>query len=184
LKNTSIGPQLDEAGSDIETWYLRYASRLRRVTRRIVGNEHDAEDATQDAFLAAFRAYDRYRADTDPYPWLFRIATRKALTIAAGHRSSPGGDGAHLLHPAPSAEDEALARDEARRVQRLVATELPVAMHLIGGLRFRDVSERLGIPAATAATRIRRGKRRLRSLLEASFAYEATPSNDQRSKTA
>jgi len=172
------------AGSDIEAWYLRYAPRLRRVTRRIVGNEHDAEDATQDAFLAAFRAHDRYRADSDPYPWLFRIATRKALTIAAAHRPALERDPAHLVLAAPSAEDEALARDEARRVERLVATELPVALHLIGGLRFRDVSERLGIPAATAATRIRRGKRRLRTLIEATFAYEATPSHDQRSKTA
>ncbi len=167
------------AGPDIETWYRRYAARLQRAARRIVGNEHDAEDATHDAFVAAFRAHHRYRADTDPYPWLFKIATRKALTIAAGRRwplSAVEPDTSRAA--APSAEDEAVARDEARRVERLVAGELPVALHLIGGLRFRDVSERLGIPPATAATRIRRGKRRLRLLLA------ATPSTDQRSKTA
>jgi len=155
------------AGPDIAAWYARYAARLRRAARRIVGNEHDAEDATQDAFVAAFRAHHRYRADTDPYPWLFKIATRKALTIAAGRRwpvSAVERDTS--VAAAPSAEDEAVAR------------ELPVALHLIGGLRFRDVSERLGIPPATAATRIRRGKRRLRLLLA------ATPSTDQRSKTA
>lgn len=171
-------------GSDIAGWYVLYASRLRRATRRIVGNEHDAEDATQDAFLAAFRAHDRYRADTDPYPWLFRIATRKALTIAAAHRPRTERDPAHVVAAAPSAEDEALAHDEARRVTRLVATEVPVALHLIEGLRFRDVSKRLGIPPATAATRIRRGKQRLRVLLEKNFAAEATSPHVQRSKTA
>jgi RNA polymerase sigma factor (sigma-70 family) len=179
LINTRIA-----AGPDIEDWYVRYASRLRRVTRRIVGNEHDAEDATQDAFLAAFRSRDRYRADADPYPWLFRIATRKALTIAAGHYPPVDGDAPHVSLTAPSAEDEALAHDESRRVARLVASEVPVALHLIDGLRFRDVSERLGIPAATAATRIRRGKQRLRALLNTNFAPEATPSHVQRSKTA
>ncbi len=172
------------AVADIENWYFRYAARLRRATRRIVGNEHDAEDATHDAFLAAFRAHDRYRADADPYPWLFRIATRKALTIAAGRQQLRDGDPGQVAPVAPSAEDEALADDESRRVARLVASELPVALHLIGGLRFRDVSERLGIPAATAATRIRRGKQRLRALLLTNFAPPATPVQVERSKTA
>jgi RNA polymerase sigma-70 factor (ECF subfamily) len=175
--NTTIS-----ARSDVEAWYLRYAVRLRRAARRIVGNEFDAEDATHEAFLAAFRAHGRYRVETDPYPWLFRIATRKALTIAAAHRGLPPLAEGEL--PAPSAEDEAVARDEARRVASLVATELPVALHLIDGLRFRDVSERLGIPAATAATRIRRGKLRLRTVLAAQFALEATSSPVPRSKTA
>ena len=166
------------AGSDIETWYIRYAPRLRRAARRIVGNEYDAEDATQDAFIAAFRAHARYRADTDPYVWLFRIATRKALTIAAGRAPRRPLVDEVSAPAAPSAEDEAVASDEAQRVQRLVAKEIPVALHLIEGLRFRDVSERLGISPATAATRIRRGKRRLRALLE------ATTSPAQRSKTA
>jgi RNA polymerase sigma-70 factor (ECF subfamily) len=176
--NTSISAALD-----IEAWYARYAARLRRATRRIVGNEYDAEDATQDAFLAALRAHARYRADSDPYPWLFRIATRKALTIAAAHRPHDDGAAARAAF-APSAEDVALARDESRRVAALVATELPVALHLIDGLRFRDVSRQLGIPAATAATRIRRGKQRLRALLGGNFAPQATPPYTQRSKTA
>src|SRR5450631_2996198 len=117
------------AHSDIETWHVRYAARLQRAARRIVGNEHDAEDATQDAFLAAFRAHDRYRADSDPYPWLMRIATRKALTIAAAHRPQPEAEPALAALAAPSAEDEALAIDESRRVVSLVATEVPVALH-------------------------------------------------------
>jgi RNA polymerase sigma factor (sigma-70 family) len=177
--NTSI-----LARADLETWYARYAAPLRRATRRILGNEHDAEDATQDAFLAAFRAHDRYRADSDPYPWLMRIATRKALTIAAAHRPQPAGDVAERAGIAPSAEDEALARAESRRVAALVAAEIPVALHLIGGLRFRDVSERLGIPAATAATRIRRGKQRLRAVLSAGSGSAATTTILPRSKTA
>jgi DNA-directed RNA polymerase specialized sigma24 family protein len=84
----------------------------------------------------------------------------------------------------PSAEDEAVAREQADGVRRLVSTELPVKLHLIDGLRFRDVSDRLGIPAATAATRIRRGKRRLRTLIAATLTGTATSSDEQRSKTA
>ncbi len=166
------------AGPDIEAWYAQYAGRLRRVARRIVGNEFDAEDATHDAFLAAFRAHGRFRDASDPFPWLSRIATRKALNIAAGSRASVVADNVTAGGALPSAEDEALANAEARRVTALVAVELPVALHLLHGLRFRDVGERLGIPPATAATRIRRGKRRLRALLAATTAH------DERSKTA
>jgi RNA polymerase sigma-70 factor (ECF subfamily) len=172
------------AHSDIETWHLRYAARLRRAARRIVGNEHDAEDATQDAFLAAFRAHDRYRADSDPYPWLVRIATRKALTIAAEQRSRLRREALPPVAAVRSAEEEALALDASRRVASLIERELPVALHVIEGLRFRDVSERLGIPAATAATRIRRGKQRLRALLTAGFTAEATTPHVKRSKSA
>jgi RNA polymerase sigma-70 factor, ECF subfamily len=160
------------SGPDVGAWYARYATRLRGVARRIVGNDQDAEDATQDAFLAAFRARHRYYPQMDPYPWLYRIATRKALTIAAAHRHRPELRPVDADTPLAvrSAEDEAVADDEARHLRRLLATEVPVALHLIEGLRFRDVGERLGIPRATAATRIRRGKRRLRALLAAANA--------------
>jgi RNA polymerase sigma-70 factor (ECF subfamily) len=180
--DTSILIRSDSARSDIESWYTRYAPRLRRATRRILGNEHDAEDATQDAFLAAFRAHARYRSPADPYPWLYRIATRKALTIAATFRPALVADASETT--APSAEDEALAYADARRIEGLIAREVPVALHLIDGLRFSDVSERLGIPPATAATRIRRGKRRLRALLAAPVGHGATTTHVQRSKTA
>ncbi|GAC1541469.1 MAG: hypothetical protein NVS2B17_18910 [Candidatus Velthaea sp.] len=150
-----------------------YAPRLRSVTRRILGNEFDAEDATQDAFLAAFRFRGRYLAASDPYPWLYRIATRKALSLAAERRGAAAGYDAAELLTVPSAEDDALAKADAQHVRSLVRSEVPVALHVIEGLRFRDISDRLGIPPATAATRVRRGKRRLRALLEATKPHSA-----------
>lgn len=155
------------AGPDVGAWYALYAPRLRTAARRILGNDHDAEDATHDAFVAAFRFHDRYHASLDPYPWLHRIATRKAFTLAASQRLLALGLEAAEEMTAPSAEHDALARIEERRIRAMVAAELPVALHALEGLRFREISERLGIPAATAATRVRRGKRRLRLLLTA-----------------
>ncbi|MGH7708082.1 MAG: RNA polymerase sigma factor [Vulcanimicrobiaceae bacterium] len=152
---------------DVGAWYAEYAPRLRSAARRIVGNSADAEDATQDAFLAAFCARRRFHAAADPYPWLYRIATRKALTIAAARRPGLLAVAPSAVAAEPSAEEIAVAGDDARRVRSLVQSELPVALHLIGGLRIRDVGEQLGIPAATAATKIRRGKHRLRRLLSA-----------------
>jgi RNA polymerase sigma-70 factor (ECF subfamily) len=156
--------------ADLDSWYRAYAVKLRSVAWRIVGNRDDAEDATQEAFIAALRAIDRYDG-SDPYPWLYRIATRKALTIASARRPVTGlPEAADDAGPAvPSAEDEALARLRSKAIRTLVAGEPAVALH-VGGLRFREIGERFGVPPATAASRIRRGKRRLRSQLRATLA--------------
>jgi RNA polymerase sigma-70 factor (ECF subfamily) len=157
----------NSAGAVVESWYTDYAQRLRGAARRMLGNRDDAEDALQDAFVAALRSYGRYDG-SNPYPWLYRIATRKALNIIAERRPPAG----RLPVPgnAPSAEEVALAELASAELAALLRSEPAVALHALGGLRFREVAERQGTPAATAATRIRRGKLRLRSYLEATLA--------------
>lgn len=155
------------AGNDLESWYTAYAARLRGATRRMLGNLDDAEDAVHDAFAAALRSYARYDG-RDPYPWLYRIAIRKALNILAARR--PGTGRLDASETEASAEDEALAELRRAEVTAAVRGEPAVALHLLGGLRFREVGERLGMLPTTAATRIRRGKRRLRARLEATLS--------------
>jgi len=153
---------------DLESWYRAYAPKLRSAAWRIVGNRSDAEDAIQDAFVAALRAIERYDG-SDPYPWLFRIATRKALTIAAKRR--PADELPEFGGPSvPSAEEEALERFGASAIRALIAGEPAVALHVVGGLRFNEIGERFGMPVATAASRVRRGKHRLRERLRATLA--------------
>ncbi len=153
---------------DLESWYRAYGPRLRSAAWRIVGNRADAEDAIQDAFVAALRAIERYDG-SDPYPWLYRIATRKALTIAAKRR--PATDLPETGGPSvPSAEEEALERLGAGAIRALLADEPAVALHVVGGLRFTEIGERFGMPVATAASRVRRGKHRLRAHLRATLA--------------
>jgi RNA polymerase sigma-70 factor (ECF subfamily) len=152
------------AGTEIDSWYRAYAGRLRGATKRMLGNADDAEDALQDAFVAAFRSFARYDGG-DPYPWLYRIATRKALNILAARRPVEGRLAAEAAEP--SAEDQALAAFSSAELAELLRGEPALALHLVGGFRFREVGDRLGTPLATAATRIRRGKHRLRVRLHA-----------------
>jgi RNA polymerase sigma-70 factor (ECF subfamily) len=149
------------AGIEIETWYRAYGGRLRGTTKRMLGNVDDAEDALHDAFVAAARSYARYSGG-DPYPWLYRIATRKALNILAARRP---GTGTLDAGAEPSAEDQALAGLACAELAALLRTEPAVALHVLDGYRLREVAARLGTPQATAATRILRGKRRLRERL-------------------
>jgi RNA polymerase sigma-70 factor (ECF subfamily) len=152
---------------DLESWYGRYAARMTTIAWRILGNRADAEDAVQEAFVATLRAIDRYDG-SDPYPWLHRIVTRKALTIAARRR--PVADLPEWAGPnVPSAEDEALERLRAGTIHAMIAGEPAVALH-VAGLHFTEIGERYGMPVATAASRVRRGKHRLRARLRATLA--------------
>ncbi len=54
-----------------------YFERVYAYLRRLVGDEHLAEDLTQDVFLQAHRALPSYDPARDPRPWLFTIATNK-----------------------------------------------------------------------------------------------------------
>ena len=56
-----------------------YGERVYGIALRITGSPSDAEDAMQDAFLSAFKAWDGFRAESSPTTWLYRIAVNAAL---------------------------------------------------------------------------------------------------------
>src|SRR6478672_3648805 len=57
-----------------------YADRIYNVALRITGHRADAEDAMQEAFLSAYRAWPTFRGESSPTTWLYRIAVNAALT--------------------------------------------------------------------------------------------------------
>ena len=57
----------------------KYAGFVYHVALRIVGNHHDAEEATQDAFLSAWKSRERFRGDAQVTTWLYRIAVNASL---------------------------------------------------------------------------------------------------------
>jgi RNA polymerase sigma-70 factor (ECF subfamily) len=64
---------------DFSAFYERNYARAFRSALAIVGERSVAEDVTQDAFVAAFRGRDRYRAGSTPETWLLRIVVNKAI---------------------------------------------------------------------------------------------------------
>jgi RNA polymerase sigma-70 factor (ECF subfamily) len=55
------------------------ADRVYNIALRITGDTNDAEDATQEAFLAAWRGWGGFRHQSSPTTWLYRIAVNSAL---------------------------------------------------------------------------------------------------------
>ena len=57
----------------------RYSDLVYNVAFRMMGRPEDAEDVAQDAFLSAFRAFDRFRGESKVTTWLYRITVNAAL---------------------------------------------------------------------------------------------------------
>ncbi len=164
-----------------------HSGRLLAVARRLLGNEEDARDAVQDAFLSAFRNIDRFDGQSALGTWLHRIAVNAALTRLRSRRRHPEKPIEELLPtfledghqarpprdwPDPSA---ALQRGETRDAVRRHIQELPEDYRTV--LLLRDIEEMdteetarlLGLTQGAVKTRLHRARQALRALLERDF---------------
>jgi RNA polymerase sigma factor (sigma-70 family) len=57
----------------------RYERKVYNITYRLMGNEQDASEALQDAFMRAFRFIGKFQFKSSFFTWLYRIATNNAL---------------------------------------------------------------------------------------------------------
>jgi RNA polymerase sigma-70 factor (ECF subfamily) len=90
-----------EGPIDLEGLVAEYGDRVYAITLRITGSPEEAEDATQDTFLSAFRNRDRFRSESNVGSWLYRIAINAALQIVRKRRpveplESTGYSSAHV----------------------------------------------------------------------------------------
>src|SRR5437762_9185517 len=104
-----------EALGTLVEWY---AGSVRRVTRAILGNVDDAEDAAQDGVLAALVKLDRYDPSRPFGPWLLRIVANAAIDRRRRRTVREAGvlgDDVAGGDPLAGAETERLALGSGRR---------------------------------------------------------------------
>ena len=145
---------------------------------RLVGNEHDARDVVQDAYLRAFRGLRRFRGEAGFSTWLHRITVNCAASLVKRRQKASCdcledfGDAAQLIEERSDGNPESAASTAADR-ERLVEAlaELPDPLRLVVVLRdvydlsHRDIAKELGISQAAAKVRLHRARRRLREQL-------------------
>src|SRR5260221_12301736 len=66
-----------------ERVFREYAPRVYALARRMLGNDADAEDVTQDVLLQVVRKLDTFRGAADPFTWLHRVTVNAALAHRA-----------------------------------------------------------------------------------------------------
>jgi RNA polymerase sigma-70 factor, ECF subfamily len=132
--------------------YRRYLDGVYGYAFYLLGDHHDAEDATERTFLAALDAIGRFRDEGATFrSWLFRIAHNQianALRNRARRRATPLDGVAEPVADADPARD-ADAADDARRVRRALAQlsgdrRQVIVLRFVDGLSAREIGAVLG----------------------------------------
>ena len=158
----------------------RYQGRIFNFTYRLLRHHEEAEDATQEVFLRAFRSLDRYCPEQPLAAWLYRIANNLCIDIArrrrlktssltvAGEREDP----AELEIPDNSGNPELLfTGNETRRAIEDAIAALPYKYRVVTVLRhlqdlsYQEISAITGQPEGTVKAQIFRARRILREKL-------------------
>lgn len=158
------------------------------VARRILHHEEDARDATQEAFVSAFRAIDRFDGSARLSTWLYRIAANAALMKLRSRSRRPEcsivdlqpqfvSDGHHrdVAIDWPSESADSAERAELHAAVHQAIAELPedyrtvVLLRDIEGFDTEQAAGRLGVSISVVKTRLHRARLALRAILDRRF---------------
>lgn len=142
---------------------------------RLTGNQEDANDVTQEAYLRAWRSLKRFRGDSRFSTWMFRVTVNCAMSHLArrnktSHEELPDDTG--MADERPEADPATMAEAGALR-DRLTSALADLPPRLRAVVVLRDVYDlphdaiaaELGITEAAAKVRLHRARRKLRERL-------------------
>ena len=171
--------------SAFEAIVRAHGGRLLAVARRFLGNNEDAQDAVQDAFIRAYKAIHTFEARAQLHTWLHRILVNTALMKLRERRRRPTESIEDLLptyttdgHQAVASRDwsdAVLERKETAAIVREAIALLPDQYREV--LVLRDIEEKdtaeaaaiLGTTSNVVKVRLHRARQALRTLLDREF---------------
>ena len=159
---------------------MLYQSMAYNVAYRILSDPDAAADATQDAFISAFKAMRKFRGGSFK-AWLFRIVTNACYDQLRVKQRRPTDsldnlpvdqDHVRYLRDEAEAPDEFVERQELNLVIQAGIQALPVEQRTvlvlsdIQGLSYQEVAEATGLSLGTVKSRLSRGRSKLRDYLQ------------------
>lgn len=149
----------------------RYQQPVFRFVQNVIGDRHDAEDITQEVFVAAFdnlRSFDARRASL--LTWLFTIARNRAVNYLKRRRLPRAGVDVRSIESQTPTDD--VARHEFWRLLDEALDSLPIEQKTafvlaeIEQLSYADIASVERTTLGTVKSRIHRAKQALRVVLE------------------
>jgi RNA polymerase sigma-70 factor (ECF subfamily) len=173
--NSGAKETVSDTFDDIVLPHLPAANRL---ARWLMKNDHDAEDAVQDAALRAFRYFGTFTGGNSR-AWFLRIVRNTCY----GRRGRPSPEAADPfdeefhsgIQALPDPEVQLLRTAGAARIERAIAALSPrsrdvFVLRELEGLSYQELAEVLNIPAGTVMSALWRARRALRAALESPHA--------------
>jgi len=162
-----------------------HAPRMLSVARRILGQDHDAHDALQDAFMSAFKAIGSFNQESQLSTWLHRIVVNASLMKLRKRKRKAERSIEELLpafnqdgqlqqsaSPWTVSYDDAVSNEETRQLVRDSIDQLPethrsvLVLRDIEGHTTAEAATLLGVSEGAIKTRLHRARLALRTLLD------------------
>ena len=151
----------------------QYRDNVYRLAYRMCGNAYDADEAAQEAFVAAWRALPNFRGDAKFSTWLYRLTTNAAIDVMRRekrHQTVGDGEMMELADDADSPQETVERTEQQETVQKALATlseeyREVLLLRYMEELDYAEIAEVLQLPSGTVKSRINRAKAALKAAL-------------------
>ena len=141
---------------------------------RILRDPDDAAEATQDAYLKAWRGLKGFRGDAQFSTWLYRVASNAAISKLRSRKRrrdrETGEEALDVVEAPGGTEERASVLLDVERLEQALRV-LPehyraaVVLRDVYGMTIEEVAERLGISETAAKVRVHRGRKKLKDMV-------------------
>ena len=151
----------------------QYRDNVYRLAYRMCGNAYDADEAAQEAFVAAWRALPNFRGDAKFSTWLYRLTTNAAIDVMRRekrHKAVGDGEMVDLADDADSPQETVERTEQQEAVQKALAAlseeyREVLLLRYMEELDYAEIAEVLQLPSGTVKSRINRAKAALKAAL-------------------
>ena len=165
--------------------YEAHARRVFTVVRRLVGDEHLAEDLSQEAWVRAFEKLHLFRGEAAFGTWIYRLATNVALNRLRRSAKRSEVEAAAEMPTVVAAPDEAVV---SRRVLTAAMDRLPpgyrkvLVLHDLEGWTHDEIGTALSCSPGTSKSQLQKARARMRQLIAPPVSREGDSNRQARGK--
>jgi RNA polymerase sigma-70 factor (ECF subfamily) len=172
-----------QLGEDFLALLRPIRQELEAYCRRLIWNESDMPDALQSAVMNAFKAFDRYKEESNFRAWMFKILTHEVFKLNQKHgrlarfeyqiepeelealSTSEGKADEDWLN-APGALADALGQELVMALKTLTEGERAVLlMRAIGGFRYQEIASALDMPVGSVMGNLSRARTKMKEAI-------------------
>lgn len=164
-----------------EELFNRYQKRVYNTIYRLISDENDAAELTQEVFIKVYNSIDKLRAEEAFFTWVRTVAINlcrdfirrrppRTESLDARVRLDDGEVEKDIPDPVAGPDKLLLTGDRQQAVRRAVASlsddhRIVIALHHLEGMDLKDIAKMLGCPAGTIKSRLARARDELKRKL-------------------